>query len=243
MTTIAILSPHLDDAALSLGGTIDTLRRNGVGVKVITLFAGDLQRKGPPSSWDSKRGFHTAAETFRARRDEDLRAMQLLQAEYVWLPFVDAAYLASRDPATVWDHLAPHLADIDVCAVPGTPLSHPDHEYTTSLAIERVRNTIPMVFYAEYPYCTRPAHLRDFQGRLTPASLRDRLGVELVWHDLKLTRSAARLKREAIRCYGGEIDALGWKTSFDRFAARLVNAERVGCGTDAALPEIFQELQ
>ena len=70
MTTVLVVSPHLDDAALSCGGAIHERARRGDRVVVATVFS------------DGK--------DHDRRRDEDRRALQILGAPVIHLGLFDA---------------------------------------------------------------------------------------------------------------------------------------------------------
>ena len=98
---VAVLSPHLDDAVLSLGAAIARAVREGATVTIVTVFAGDVDSALPASNWDRLAGFATEGEAAAARRVEDATACALLGAEPRPLPFPDYPYVAGeREPAT-----------------------------------------------------------------------------------------------------------------------------------------------
>ncbi len=236
MTRLVVLSPHLDDAVLSLAGHIQRLRRKGTEVRIVTVFAGDPDWIGSPSSWDGKRGHDAAIETFAARRSEDLAAMAQLDVEYVWLPFTDAAYANPRDPQAIWDAASIHLHDADAVAVPGGPLTHPDHEFVTTLGHVH-HGDLPLLFFAELPYSFRPSHLGGFLRRETPPSLRARAGGNLEWTTIRLTRAEHRTKQRAVACYRGELAALGWRGWLDTVTGPVLRMERIAPLPGKQLPE------
>jgi LmbE family N-acetylglucosaminyl deacetylase len=53
---IVMVSPHLDDGVLSLGGTMSEMVHEGHRGKMVTVFAGDPDRGGPPTLRDRPRG-------------------------------------------------------------------------------------------------------------------------------------------------------------------------------------------
>ena len=81
---VVIISPHLDDAALSLGATIAMLARHGVSPRVVTVMATTPTRTSPPAGGTSSAASR-ARGLPRARRSEDARACTVLGAEAVWL--------------------------------------------------------------------------------------------------------------------------------------------------------------
>lgn len=73
---VVVLSPHLGDAVLSLGGTLAGLARLGGLAEIVTVLAGDPGSMSPAGLWDLRTGFHTGSEAGEARREEDLHLGQ-----------------------------------------------------------------------------------------------------------------------------------------------------------------------
>jgi LmbE family N-acetylglucosaminyl deacetylase len=145
---VAVLSPHLDDAILSLGAAIAGARGD---VSVVTVFAGDPDSTLAAGEWDSRAGFLTVGEAARARREEDALACADVGARPVWLPFVDNQY-PPDDDAAVWAALADALDGAETVLVPAFPLLHPDHGRLLDLV---ERNGLPgrrLGRYVEQPY-------------------------------------------------------------------------------------------
>src|SRR5262249_8239648 len=88
---VVVVSPHLDDAVLSLGAAIACTAR-GRSVEVLHVFGGDPESDAPAGGWDRRGGFRTEGEATRARREEDRRACAVLGASPAWLSFGDADY-------------------------------------------------------------------------------------------------------------------------------------------------------
>ena len=78
---VTVVSPHLDDTILSIGGTIDSLVRGGATVTIVTLFAGDPNSTTRASYWDAERGA-TQGEVVRQRRREDEAAANAVGARW-----------------------------------------------------------------------------------------------------------------------------------------------------------------
>ncbi len=209
--TVAVVSPHLDDAVLSVGATMHNLVERGEDVHVITLFAGDPERSGPPSYWDQPRGVATAAEAIGERRAEDQKACDLLGVTPIWLPFDEEAFIVKRDPDSMWAMLGSLLVTASVVLLPAWPLQHSDHRYTTMLVLDRLMYRTPMLFYCELPSATRPGTLLKSvaRGRSLPW-LRHALGDEMHWFTPRLSRRDLDAKMQAVAAYSGELVALGY---------------------------------
>ncbi len=86
---VVILSPHLDDAVLSLGGLIGREVAAGRDVEVVSCFT-----SGPPL--DTIVPAHRVFGDYSMRRAEDERAMRVLGARHRWLDLHERIW---RQPA------------------------------------------------------------------------------------------------------------------------------------------------
>ncbi|MGG1947948.1 PIG-L family deacetylase [Trinickia sp. NRRL B-1857] len=85
-----VVSPHLDDAVFSCG----MLLASRPGSIVCTVFCGEPD---PPqhTPWDRCAGHGDSREALRARIAEDERALALVRAQAIRLPFLDSQYGAT----------------------------------------------------------------------------------------------------------------------------------------------------
>ena len=150
--TIVVVSPHLDDAILSIGAFIAGCASRGANVTVLTVLAGNPMSQAPAGPWDSACGFSTAGDAARARREEDRRACALVGARPQWLPFGDEQYGLGADALEVRGEVERSLAGAQTVLVPGHPLWHEDHRWLTSLVLGGVREDVRAGCYAELPY-------------------------------------------------------------------------------------------
>jgi LmbE family N-acetylglucosaminyl deacetylase len=170
------LSPHLDDATLSLGGLIWEQSQAGEDVRIWTLCAGDP----PPGEFSPfAQALHarwgTGREAVMARRAEDMEACAVLGASCHHFEVPDCIYRRSprtgahlyADENALWSPVHPDEGDLvdaigvmlqdRLSALPAetklvSPLTlgdHVDHRLTRTAA-ERVG--VPLYFYADYPY-------------------------------------------------------------------------------------------
>jgi len=167
------LSPHLDDAALSCGGLVWQQILDKKQVEVWTLFAGDsptnkLSRlaKKTHKKWNTKPG------TMQARRQEDIRSLNILGAGVRHFEYPDCIY--RRDPRSgkafyssgsdvfgevdpreeyLTEHIAQILSELlppkVTLMVPLVIGNHVDHQLTRAAA-ERLPQ--PRQYYLELPY-------------------------------------------------------------------------------------------
>ena len=144
------VSPHLDDAVLSLGATLADASSNGIEVTNLTVFAGDPDSTGAPAYWDRKAGFSSAGAAARLRREEDVAACARIGMAPEWLPFADSQYASDR--SDVWREMEPVLQRADLILIPGFPLSHEDHIWVSTVIYEHEKELAPIALYVEQPY-------------------------------------------------------------------------------------------
>jgi LmbE family N-acetylglucosaminyl deacetylase len=194
------LSPHLDDVVYSCGGTLGVQVSTGLSPLVITVFAGipssNLELSPYASEVQIVMGFRQNAQTaMTIRRQEDARALEYLNADYLWLDYLDAlyrgnpAYYTQRSqliggdvhPADLWidKELAQILVDLHE-RLPDTvwyaPLGvgrHVDHQIVCSAIDRLIQRGANVKLYEDFPYVlTQNAledRLQEFGGTLEPA--------------------------------------------------------------------------
>lgn len=151
---VAIVSPHLDDAVLSLGASMRAVSRRGVHVDVLTVLSGDPESATPSDEHNAKAGFATAGDASCARRLEDERACQALGAQAMWLPFADDANEAPPDDDAIAGELARRLKGYDAVLLPGFPLLHRDHQRVSRLVLRTLEPDSVIGLYVEQPYAS-----------------------------------------------------------------------------------------
>jgi LmbE family N-acetylglucosaminyl deacetylase len=204
---IVVLSPHLDDAVLSLGAAIASWAREGARVEVLTVFACDPDSNAPTGGWDRRGGFATEGEAARARREEDRRACAILGATPVWLPFGSVDFERHGDEVAVRAAVHASIEGADTVLLPGAPLSHPDHAWLTRALAGDIPTT-RLGFYAEQPYARRTRGDHEVPEWLAVA-----LGTPIVFEKVPTGRRSQLAKSRAIRKYRSQLPLLGMRRS------------------------------
>jgi LmbE family N-acetylglucosaminyl deacetylase len=225
---LVVVSPHLDDAALSLGATLAQLAAAGASVTVLTVLAGDPQSETPAGPWDRASGFATAGHAARARREEDLRACGRLGVEAEWLPFADAQYRTATDADAIWTAMRPLLHGADLVLIPGHPLTNPDHAWLSEMLMAHA-DEAPFALYVEQPYASDLAIGRQRSVRPIIAAIsllvQTRLGSRpdprlpdvgdqhrrqpVRWESFDAGREARAAKRASITAYTSQLGPFG----------------------------------
>ena len=169
---IIYISPHLDDVVLSCGGLVYEQVKTGATVEIWTLTA---KCPDPQSLPNFARLLHerwgTDANAVQTRREEDLKACQILGAQAMHLRWMDCIYRFREDGealvqvdddifnAVPEPDLIESISDYLHRNIPATaslvfPIgigSHVDHRLTC-LAVQA--SGLPGLYYADYPYVT-----------------------------------------------------------------------------------------
>lgn len=104
---VLVLSPHLDDAVLSCGGEIRQLTREGVTLRVVTVFAGDPDPEAAEMTFarHQHRLWGSPPLPMALRRAEDMAACAQLGVRpenVVHLSFLDAVYRRTPDGGAMY---------------------------------------------------------------------------------------------------------------------------------------------
>jgi LmbE family N-acetylglucosaminyl deacetylase len=225
LRALTVLSPHLDDAVLSLGAFLTRVSRLGSKVSVVTVLANDPSAEGPAGEWDALCGFDSAAGAARARRDEDRRACAVLGAGARWLPYGDETYERNGSDDEIWRDIRAAVEGADTVLIPGYPLRHPDHRWLADLvSARRDELSCAIWLYSEQPYAAgsllraraalppgeaAPGDLRA-SWRRVGASVPDRLRkLRAIAHYHSQLRRLGLAKLAAVQmeelCRGGEL--------------------------------------
>ena len=171
---IMVVSPHFDDAALGAAHLLCSYP----GSTVVTVCAGRPRAyPDPPSDWDALGGFRAGDDVVAIRKEEDRAAMGVLDAETVWLDFVDHQYLERRQrarPQQIADALAAVIDARRPSAVfAPMGLANPDHELTQDAAalLAPARPELCWFAYEDHGYKHIPGMLAWRVAKLFHAGL------------------------------------------------------------------------
>jgi LmbE family N-acetylglucosaminyl deacetylase len=204
---LVVVSPHLDDAVLSLGATLAYAVEAGSKVEILTVFACAPDSNAPTDDWDRKSGFATEGQAAQQRRREDATACAILGVTPRWFEFGAQPYDRHASLQEVVSAVAAAAAGADAVLVPGFPLAHADHAALTNGLLSHGLSCRSVGLYAEQPY--------SFDRSATPAgpvpdmpAARVRSGT-LTWQRAGATRKHRRLKLRAVKQYVSQLPQLG----------------------------------
>jgi len=194
------LSPHLDDVVYSCGGTLGVQVSTGLNTLVISVFAGvpssTIELSPLAAEIQRDTGFRQNAQiAMTTRREEDARALDYLNVDYLWLDYLDAiyrgtpAYYTSKHQLLGGDvHTGDLWIDRELAQnlvalhdrLPDTvwyaPLGvgrHVDHQIVCSAIDRLIQRGANVKLYEDFPYVLKEGALEDrlneFGGTLEPA--------------------------------------------------------------------------
>ncbi|MGH3072110.1 MAG: PIG-L deacetylase family protein [Gaiellaceae bacterium] len=188
----AVISPHLDDAALSCWSLL-----TDENAAVVNVFAG-VPASGVVGEWDRVVGSDDGASLVAERRCEDRAALATTQCKIVCLDFVEPQYGGEDADADVASAIVSVLNDSSELVVPAGIGGHPDHLHVRAVGLRLAAAAhVPVRLYAELPY----AAAFGWPNWVSGASVSGRLDVDAYW-DLFLKDELwnwRRLKRDVRR--------------------------------------------
>jgi LmbE family N-acetylglucosaminyl deacetylase len=171
--TVAIVSPHLDDAVLGCWAELARSPRTVV-VNVCTAV--------PPGGWlaywDGVTGGTDSAEHMRLRLAEDERAIEFAGAERADLEFLDKHYREGKplDPDELRERIRGVLPPDSLVLAPAGIGEHVDHLAARDVSLE-LAGEFEVRLYADLPYCVR----YGWPGWVTGHDPDPYLDVEMTW--------------------------------------------------------------
>jgi LmbE family N-acetylglucosaminyl deacetylase len=170
------VSPHLDDAVFSAGGTLAVLAAAGWRVRVVTCFTASVADPSPFAlSTQLDKGLAADVDYMALRRAEDAAAVALLGAEPVHLPLTEAphrGYTSAPDlfagrhadddvAGPLADALAPHVGGADLVLAPQAIGDHVDHRVVVDVVAALRPDAL---FWRDTPYVLRRPEASAWQG-------------------------------------------------------------------------------
>lgn len=142
-----IISPHLDDAVLSLGQYMASRP-----TRVVTVFAGSPGNRVALSDYDKACGFPSSALAVAHRRMEDQRACRRLSASHVHLDYLDGQYDLPTSDGLIADALCAWVGREEWHTFVPLGLGHPDHRQVARCARAACPEGGELLLYEELPY-------------------------------------------------------------------------------------------
>lgn len=213
-----VLSPHLDDAALSCGGFIYQQTQAQKDVLIVTFMAGDPPDKPfSPFAANMHETWELDSAIFEQRRHEDGNASRILGADYLHKSLDDAIYRTDAETGehfydsnetlfgTVNEQDAAQMLPLitavfktlppaELVLSPLTVGDHVDHQLVRRAAEAFYGKSL--VFYEDYPYARKPNSVATLINN-------DRLSLED--KAVELSEEALQQKAESIAAFTSQV--------------------------------------
>ena len=244
------LSPHLDDAVFSCGGTIHAITSRGEAVTVLTTMAGDPPDPLPdtPIVADLHQRWKAGYSPVAARRSEDQQAVQSLGAAYIHISIADCVYRTVHKHGenvalypteeSLWGQIHPNddalpvlrnIQPLEAATVyaPVGSRHHVDHRLVRDwgLWLKDQNPALKLIFYEEYPYeVDAIMELEQALGYFSPQSM------QLEVRPVGEADIAAKIR--AMACYHSQISTF-WADVEDMAASTRQSMTEAGEGLPA----------
>ena len=200
---ITAVSPHLDDAAFSVGASLAGLADAGHDVSVITCFTASVpDPTGFALACQTDKGIAADVDYMALRREEDAKAMGVLGVAHEHLDLPEAPhrgytcaedlFAGFHDGDEVWQDVLERLGEhtADLWLAPRAMGGHIDHLQVLRAVVELV---LPTAYWRDSPYVLREPEAQP--GLELPENL----------VELEVTGDPAK-RADACACYGSQLD-------------------------------------
>ncbi|MDD7937983.1 PIG-L family deacetylase [Actinomycetospora lutea] len=163
------VSPHLDDAVFSAGGTLARLAAAGHDVLVLTVFTGSVTAPtGFALACQTDKGLGPDVDYMALRRDEDAAALARLGVRGEHLGLLEAPHRGYDSPAALFagrradddvagavaEVVAPWLDGADLVLAPQAVGDHVDHQVVTAV-VAGLADPGRTAWWRDTPYALR----------------------------------------------------------------------------------------
>ena len=206
-----VLSPHLDDAVISLGAFINTYKSN---TQVITIFSGKPENN-KIRIWDLVCGFKNSSQAISSRlleNDAALTYLGLIKNNIINFDFLDYQYVTKKEREQSKENMNKILANklLNILSInkeryinffaPITKI-HKDHEFVHDFLIyfkeicvnENIK--LRFFFYEDYPYFLKFKKSKDYLKYLNY----EKIQISLNKEDLKFKINTIKLYKSQFK--------------------------------------------
>jgi LmbE family N-acetylglucosaminyl deacetylase len=208
-----VLSPHLDDAAFSLGPLIASATMN-CAVTVATAFTASVaEPSGFALACQTDKGLPVEADYMALRRQEDIKWASQLNTTTHHGPLPEAPHRGYNSAEALFSGIHGHdrvgealtgwlsqtIAEFtpDLVFVPLGVGNHVDHLWLRHAAETALPDGLAVIYYQDQPYCWKRRH--------SPKDLSQSHAKGLAIHRLIPNRTAVHRALNANECYATQI--------------------------------------
>ena len=217
-----VLSPHLDDATLSLGGLIAKSTHSADSPIIATVFSG-TPKVATSTVWDTKSGFKNSNEAMTTRLSENNDSAYILNSQVVNMGYLDNEYRGNTATTSLENKIATDIiklirshdtstSSMEVygpAVFPGN-VSHVDHAilhdaYMDAISQYKPRGIVTFFIYEDFPYA-KEAGVPKTDITKTLRSNEPQFSYAPIY--IPLTKYIVSVKEDAIKAYGSQLTAM-----------------------------------
>ena len=220
-----VLSPHFDDAALSIGGMLAKSTHSANSPLIATVFTG-TPKISTSTMWDTRSGFTNSTTAMADRTKENNDAANTLSAQTINLGYLDNEYRGTTATTSLENKITADIiklirnydtstSSIEIYgpAIFQNGVGHVDHTilheaYMNVIEQYKPRGIVTFFIYEDFPYSKNAGvpktdlikNLRNDEPQLSYAPIY-----------IPLDDNAVNTKEDAIRAYTSQIKSLSTK--------------------------------
>ena len=214
---LIVLSPHFDDAILSVGGIISEYNSDKF---IVTFFSTPIIESDYLTNWDRISGFSRSADARNIRIEENATASELLNANPIDKDYIDLQYRSTANDSSIIESITKDIENIinynnynGVLVLGpsymGNTITHPDHAIVSEAFVNSANNNtnenIRFYFYEDLPYTQSRFGNTDISlDRILTGKYN---GLALNRHEIKISDEAMNMKIDAINLYPSQVKA------------------------------------
>jgi len=217
-----VLSPHLDDATLSLGGLIAKSTHSDDSPIIATIFTG-TPKIATSTMWDSKSGFKNSSDAVSTRISENNNSADILNSQVVNMGYLDNQYRTTTATTSLENKITNDIiklirshdsstSSMEVygpAVFPGN-VGHADHTilhdaYMDAISEYKPRGIVTFFIYEDFPYA-KEANVPKIDLTKTLRAYEPQYSYAPIY--IPLTSDIISTKEDAIRAYGSQEKAL-----------------------------------
>jgi len=205
-----ILSPHFDDAVISMGGFI--ISHQDKNLKIFNIFT-SMPKIPVKTKWDGKCGFEDSTQAVTSRTEEDKQVFNFLNVsrdKISNLDFLDKQYRSLSDTKSLKKEIKRILLekifigeDVEYCLYAPASSVNIDHQIIKDISIEirKERKNITLFFYQDIPYITNLIEENNFYFDSLVRMLKEESEGEIIPVYGVFDKNIQRKKQEAVKIY------------------------------------------
>jgi len=200
---LIIVSPHIDDSVLSIGGIIDKYNTE-YNIIVIDVFSISAWSKNP-------KYFYGISGILQLRKNEENAISKILNYKYIFLDHSSYYPFKNKKGEDVYSNLLHYINKDDIIFCP-LGLIHPNHVFVHNACEKLKLNGYKIIWYEDLPYMT-------WKNKSIITNLNKKYNFETI--DINIDK-----KLSVIKLYTSQIFDI-WMSEIKKYSGSIVKGKYV----------------